>query len=104
MQNISESDFNGEVLNSDMPVLVDFWAEWCAPCRALMPTLEQVATEYQGRVKVCKVNIDTDGNLANNFGVMTIPTLIVFKNGEEVDRNVGSVSKNVLSSILDKHI
>ena len=95
---LTADNFEQEVLKSDIPVLVDFWAVWCGPCQMLAPTIEELAREYEGRVKVGKVNVDEQPELARQFGIMSIPTMIVFKNGEKVNQLVGAVPKE---SILD---
>lgn len=79
---ITEENFENEVLNSDKPVLVDFWAQWCGPCRMLGPIIEEIANDYEGKVKVGKVNVDEQPNLASKYGIASIPTVIVFKNGK----------------------
>ncbi|MEE8186836.1 MAG: thioredoxin [Nitrososphaerales archaeon] len=86
--------FEDEVVNSNVPVFVDFWAEWCAPCRAITPILEQLASDFEGRVKVVKINVDENPDLAQNYGVQAIPTLLIFKNGQTVDQIVGAVQKS----------
>ncbi|MFH1305145.1 MAG: thioredoxin, partial [Candidatus Omnitrophota bacterium] len=91
-----------EVLESDLPVLVDFWAEWCGPCRMLAPVIEKMSREYEGRLKVCKLDVDTGQQTASGYGVMNIPTLLVFKGGEEVARIVGMVAEQDLISRLNE--
>ena len=92
---VSDQEFDAKVLKSDVPVVVDFWAPWCGPCRAIAPILEELATEYEGRLTVAKVNVDEDGEYAGKFGIQGIPTLLVFKDGQEVDRLVGARPKNM---------
>ena len=100
---ITKENFAQEVLQSEKPVLLDFWASWCGPCRMLSPIVDEVAEERTD-VKVGKVNVDEQPDLAAEFGVMSIPTLIVFKNGEEVDRSVGALPKARLQALLEKHL
>ena len=100
---ITKENFEAEVLKSAQPVLLDFWAAWCGPCRMLSPIVDEVAEERTD-VKVGKVNVDEQPDLAAEFGVMSIPTLIVFKNGEEVDRSVGALPKARLQVLLEKHL
>ena len=90
---LAEDNFEREVLKSDKPVIVDFWATWCMPCKMLAPTVEEIAGEHKGKCKVAKLNIDDAMDIATNFSVMNIPTLIFFNNGEEVGRMVGAASK-----------
>lgn len=98
----TESNFQDEVLRSNTPVLVDFWAEWCGPCKMIAPLLDELATEYDGKVKIAKVNIDDNQNLAAQFRVTAIPTLLVFKNGQVLEQMVGAKSKRDLKASLDK--
>ena len=101
---LSQSTFSEQVLQSPQPVLVDFWAPWCGPCRMIGPIIEQLAEQYAGRVKVAKVNVDDCPGLATSYGVSSIPTLIVFKGGEVVDRLVGVPPKSRLESMLDEAV
>jgi len=97
---ITKSDFSKEVLESDVPVIADFWAPWCGPCRMMAPIFEQAAGKLSGKVKFVKVNVDDESDIAAEFGVMTIPTLIVFKDGKEAKRSVGVISESELLSLL----
>jgi len=99
---ITEENFEAEVLNSEAPVLVDFWAEWCAPCIALGPIIEELAGDYEGRVKVGKLNIDEAQNLSVKYGIRSIPTVAIFKSGEIVDMRVGLSNKEDLATRLDE--
>lgn len=99
---LNTGNFSTEVLKSATPVLVDFWAEWCGPCKMIAPVLDELAGEYDGRVKIGKVNIDEDQGLASQYGVRAIPTLLIFKNGEVAEQIVGMRSKRDLKSSLDK--
>ena len=98
---VSDRNFQEEVLKSTIPVLVDFWAPWCMPCRMLAPTIEKLAEENQGKLKVCKLNTDENQNISAQYGIQGIPTLIVFKEGKEVGRTVGVMSKEKLQEKLD---
>ncbi len=101
---VTDSDFDATVLQSDKPVFVDFWAEWCGPCRAIAPLVEELANEFAGKAKVVKVNVDEAGDVAGRYGVTSIPTLMVFKGGEPVEQQVGRLPKDVMSRMLSKHI
>ena len=101
---LSGSDFEQKVLKSDVPVLIDFWATWCGPCTAIAPHVEAIAEEMEGKAKVFKVDVDTEGDLAAKFGVMSIPALLVFKDGQEVDRMVGAGSKDQIKGMLEKQV
>jgi thioredoxin 1 len=100
----SDASWESEVLNSDKPVLVDFWAEWCGPCRMMAPTLDAIADAYAGRVKVGKLNVDENGGTAMRYGIRSIPTLLVFKNGQVVAQQVGAVGKTEVQKLLDAHL
>ena len=99
---LSQGNFAEEVLKSFTPVLVDFWAEWCGPCKMIAPVLDELADEYEGRVKIGKVNIDEEQGLAAEYGVRAIPTLLVFHNGQVADQIVGARSKRDLKASLDR--
>lgn len=99
-----QDDFNALINNSDVPVLVDFWAEWCRPCKSLIPTLEEIANEQVGKVRIVKANIDDVGELAQQYQVMSIPNLILFHKGEKVDQMVGAKSKEEIESSLKAFI
>jgi thioredoxin 1 len=101
---VTDSSFDAEVLKSDVPVLTDFWAEWCGPCKVMAPFLEQIAEEYDGRVKVAKIDVDENNQQAMQLGVQSIPTLILFKNGQAVERLVGSMPRDRLLSRILPHL
>lgn len=96
------AEFQEKVLGSDLPVLVDFWAPWCGPCRAIAPAVEELATEYAGKAKVFKIDVDQVGEVAQNYGVMSIPALLVFKGGKVVDKQVGAGPKSQIAALIDR--
>ncbi len=104
LQEFTDANFETEVLKADKPVLVDFWAPWCGPCRQLTPVVEELSLEYASSVKVGKLNIDDSPKSASAYGVMSIPTLIVFKNGQVADHMVGAQPKKRLQAMLDKAV
>ncbi|MGH1360208.1 MAG: thioredoxin TrxA [Burkholderiaceae bacterium] len=101
---VNDSSFETEVLNSDQPVLVDYWAEWCGPCKMIAPILDEVATDYGDKLKVAKVNADENQATLQKYGIRGIPTLMLFKNGQLVDTKVGALSKSQLTLFIDSHL
>ena len=101
---LTKENFDAEVLSSDVPVLVDFWASWCGPCEMVGPLIEELSDEFSGKAKIAKVDIDKEGELAMRFNVMSIPTIIVFKNGEVADQSVGAFPKGHYSDMLTKQL
>jgi thioredoxin 1 len=99
----TDDGFDKDVLNSDVPVLVDFWAEWCGPCRMMGPTVDQVATEYAGKVKVGKLDVDSNQQTAMRYGIRGIPTLLLFQGGQVVEQKVGAIGKPEFQKMLDKY-
>lgn len=104
LHTITQASFNDEVLKAGQPVLIDFWAPWCGPCRMIAPIVEQLSNEWAGRLKVCKLNVDEHGAIASQYGIMSIPTLMVFKNGKPMERIVGLRSKKDLQAIIAPHL
>jgi len=100
LQNLTDENFQSEVIDADLPVLVDFWATWCGPCRMIAPSVEQLAQEYEGRVKVCKVDVDHAQKTAQGFGIRSIPTLLFFKDGKIADQLIGAVPKSAIEEKL----
>ncbi len=101
---LTDTNFDNEVIKSDKPVLIDFWAEWCGPCKMIAPTVEELAKEYDGKLKVGKVDVDNNHAVSNKFGVRSIPTLLIFKEGKVVDQVVGAVPKKILVEKILKHV
>jgi thioredoxin 1 len=104
IQHVTDDNFGAEVLQSEVPVLVDYWAEWCGPCKSIAPVLEVVAKEYNGRLKVAKINVDENQTMPARFGIRGIPTLMLFKNGNVEATKVGALSKSQLTAFLDSNI
>ena len=104
IKHISDASFEADVLKSDMPVLVDFWAEWCGPCKMIGPILEEVAKEYDGRLQIAKMDVDANQAVPAKFGIRGIPTLILFKNGAPAAQKVGAMEKVQLTSFIDSNI
>src|SRR5881394_1116965 len=104
VKEVSDSSFENDVLKSDQPVLVDFWAAWCAPCRMLAPTVEAISEQYSGKAKVTKLNVDDNSGVSSKFGIKGIPTLIVFKDGAEKERIVGVTSKEAIAQVIDRYL
>ena len=101
---LTDDNFDQQIQRSNGPVLVDFWASWCPPCRTIAPSLEQLAEEMAGQARVAKINVDENGDLANRFGIRSIPTLMVFKDGRVVDQVIGAVPKEQLRLLIEKHL
>jgi thioredoxin 1 len=101
---VTDSSFDQEVLHSDVPVLVDFWAPWCGPCRMVAPVVEEIAGQFEGQIKVVKVNTDENPQVATKYGIRSIPTLMIFKGGEKVNMVVGAVPKTTLVNTLEKYL
>ena len=104
IQHVSDESFDSDVINSDVPVLVDYWAEWCGPCKVIAPVLEEIASEYDGKIKVCKLDIDANEATPPKYGIRGIPTLMLFKNGNVEATKVGALSKSQLTAFLDSNI
>ena len=101
---VSDKDFDNEVIESNVPVVVDFWAEWCGPCKSIAPIVQELASDYQGKVKICKLNIDESPDTPTKFSIRGIPTLLLFKNGAVVSQKVGAAAKSQLSAWIDSNI
>ena len=104
IKHVSDASFDQDVLKAERPVLVDYWAEWCGPCKMIAPILDEVARDYDGRLQVAKVNVDENQGIASKFGIRGIPTLMLFKNGAVVATKVGALSKSQLTLFLDSHL
>ncbi len=103
VKEVNDNSFEQDVLQSEQPVLVDFWAAWCGPCRMIAPTVEAIAEKYAGTARVVKVDVDENPSISQRYGIKGIPTLILFKNGKEEERVVGATSKEALARMIDKH-
>ena len=101
VKELTKANFEQEVMNSDTPVLIDFWASWCGPCRMVSPIVDSLAQEYEGRLKVCKVNVDDEGALASEYAIVSIPTVLIFKNGKIAERSVGAKSHDDFCDMID---
>jgi len=101
---VTDSSFEQEVIKSDIPVLVDFWAPWCGPCRMVAPVVEEIAELYDGKIKVFKLNTDENPAVAGQYGIRSIPTLLVFKDGQRIDAVVGAVPRSTLATTIDRHL
>jgi thioredoxin 1 len=101
---VTDQSFKQEVLDSQIPVLVDFWAPWCGPCRMVAPVVDEISEQYDGQVKVVKVNTDENPNVASQYGIRSIPTLMIFKDGQRVDMVVGAVPKTTLANTIEKYL
>ncbi|MEM6716033.1 MAG: thioredoxin [Cyanobacteria bacterium P01_D01_bin.6] len=101
---VTDSSFKQDVLESELPVLVDFWAPWCGPCRMVAPVVDEISEQYDGQVKVVKLNTDENPSVASQYGIRSIPTLMIFKDGQRVDMVVGAVPKTTLANTLEKYI
>ncbi len=101
---VTDSSFQQEVLDSEVPVLVDFWAPWCGPCRMVAPVVDEIAAQYKEQIKVVKVNTDENPNVASQYGIRSIPTLMIFKDGQRLDMVVGAVPKTTLANTLEKYL
>jgi thioredoxin 1 len=101
---VTSNNFKAEVLDSTIPVLADFWAEWCVPCKMVGPILEQMAEEYEGKLKIVKVNVDEEGELASNYNIVSIPTILLFQNGEVAKQQIGAVPKKVLEDLVKEYV
>ena len=103
LRQLDDNDLEDGILQTDQPLLVDFWADWCGPCRAVAPTLEELGQDYQGRATIAKLNVDENPESALRYSVRSIPTMILFKNGEEKERLVGAQAKKIIAAMLDRH-
>ena len=104
IKHVSDASFEQDVLKAEAPVLVDYWAEWCGPCKMIAPILDEIARDYEGRLQIAKVNVDESNATASKYGIRGIPTLMLFKNGAQVATKVGALSKSQLTLFLDSHL
>ncbi|MDD5431878.1 MAG: thioredoxin [Candidatus Omnitrophica bacterium] len=104
LHQLTDANFKKEVLDSDLPVLVDFWAPWCGPCKMIAPIVEELSKEYTGKMKFGKIDIDNNSKIANQYGVMSIPTIIIFKDGKIMDQSVGAVNKTQLKRKIEENL
>ena len=104
IKNVTETDFDAEVIKSPVPVLVDFWAEWCGPCKMIAPVLDELATELDGQLRIAKVDVDAQSGLASQYGITAVPTLLVFKNGQIVDQMRGAKSKRAIKDTVEPYL
>lgn len=104
IQHVTDDSWESDVLQADEPVLVDYWAEWCGPCKMVAPILEEIATEYSSRIKVCKIDIDANAQMPQKYGVRGIPTLMLFKEGQVEATQVGALSKSQLAAFIDRYV
>lgn len=101
---LTQESFEQEINNCDKPVIIDFWASWCGPCRAVAPIMNELAEEYDGKAKICKVNVDEEGELAAKFRIMSIPTILLYKNGQMVERVIGARSKDEFAKLIEANL
>lgn len=101
---LTDDSFDADVLKSDTPVLVDYWAEWCGPCKMVGPILEQMAEDYKGKLKVAKINVDEEGELASNYNIVSIPTILLFHNGNVAKQQIGAVPKKMLEELVKEYL
>lgn len=101
---LTDASFEAEVLQSNIPVLIDFWATWCGPCKMIAPIIEELSDEYENKVKICKLDVDNNPKTAANLGIRSIPTLLIFKNGKPVDNIIGAVPKSTIETRLQAHL